>query len=158
MFCFGMLFTSTVLAQSVADKYMMLKLNGTEDVSVSLDKAPQYWLKGDYLFLKTPDEVRQFEVGTVREIVFHDSSHAYSPILTQESVAVFPTLTTHYLYVKGINDANISIVASNGQQMPVRIQQGERTMQIDVADYPMGVYYVLCGGKSYKFIKGKIVN
>ncbi len=159
LFCFGvMFFLTSAHAQTGSEKIMLLKLNGAEDISVSLKKVPQYWLKGDYLFLKTPDEVRQFEVGSVKEIVFQDSGHASSPLMSQEQTAVYPTLTTDYVYVKVFLGENVQIVASNGQLMPVRAVLHDGALQLNVAEFPMGIYYVLCGGKSYKFIKGQNVN
>lgn len=155
LFCFSVLLS---LPGYAAGKNMLLKLNGAETVSVSLSKTPQYWLKGGFLFLKTPEEIQQYEVGSVEEIVFKDSGYANAPILSQDEVSIYPTLTTSYVYLKGADSEHVSIVAADGKVMPVRVEKNDEAIQLNVSDFPMGVYQLYYGKKSFKFIKGKVVK
>lgn len=157
LLCFGLLFSlSSVSADE--GKCLLLKLNGAETVSVNLKKTPQYWVKGDFLFLKTPEEVQQFEVGKVQEIVFQDGFYSGVSSQNSDGLAVYPTLTTDYVNVSGAETDNIRIIAVDGKTMVLRAERVENGARLNVSDYPAGVYYLTYGGKTFKFIKGQVVR
>ena len=159
LLCFGLLFSLPLaVVGGETGKCLLLKLNGAETVSVSLDKIPQYWVAGNSLYLKTPEDIQKYEIGSVKEIVFQDSGLSRSETFASEGLSVYPTLTTDYVFVSGKMGGNIRITSADGKTMAVRAEKSGDAIQLNVADYPTGVYYVSCDGKSYKIIKGQLVK
>lgn len=153
--CFGLMFFIPVAFSVTGTKTLLLKLNNADAISVNLADVPQYWVQGDYLYLKTTTEVQKFNVGSVQEIVFAETAYSSSVKMENEAVVVFPSLATDHVYVKGevaVND--VTVYAADGRPMPLVAESQADGIMVNVSAFPQGIYQILLGRQSYKFIKG----
>lgn len=155
LLCFGVLFSLSAANTDAQEKFMLLKLNDAETISVNLKEVPQYWLKGDSLFLRTQDKVERYDLSLVQEIIFQDTGYASNPLVQHDAAYVYPSLATDYVYVVGVGDVRPTLYTTDGKQIAVSSAKIDNVIRLEVNQLPTGIYQLKCGSKTFKFIKGK---
>lgn len=155
--CFGLtMYCASTLRAEV--NTLVLKLNETEEISVKLTDRPKYWVGGDLLYLQTGDELQEFDIAAVKEIIFQDAKSALPDGFAATHFELYPTLATNEVTLKGYEGGEIVVRNIQGNIVPIAIESINEIAKLKIGNLPKGMYTLTYKTTSLKFIKGETVR
>ncbi len=93
-------------------------------------------------------------IGTTAEINGLKGSYASVLAPSANNLKVYPTLTNDFIYLENTNpiNAKYTLINSLGEQVLIGQSVGSLTA-INVQDFSKGIYYILTGNQTHKFVK-----